>query len=722
MVTITRGYSRLIRSPIPRRILSQSTAGIQNQTRYGSHCPRWTPLTFERFSSISPGGTNPQLLGRLLQGRRLACNYSWDRPFRFVNQSPFGHRLPGAYNKLYFYRSIWTPSTPSDKAALLRQAPNRWARARIHIRYALTRSFRPWTVDDMLGIFSWIFLSNTLFILIGTTTFFSLLLAIANGLSFEDYIARKLGDYLMTLTGATFHFESSISPSWSTGSISLRNVSMHLGPEYAERVKQTARQQVERQQDRSNQNPYRRFDDHYHLEHPSDEVAQLRPDSLQAEVDYTMYDLRIDRIDVTFSVWRWMDGKGLVKDCTMKGVRGVIDRSRVYWDPAVPYNPEAERAKHRPGNFELESFHLEDMLVYMYYPDNFPPFPISIFSASLPQLRQQWFLLDILSADSMVGSYSNCLFSIHRAQDPTTSIAGSIQPGRTAPLRSMARETPAPLPDQRCLVPPTETGPPVKRSHLRIDGVPVGHLNGGIDGPFGWITDGQVDMDAIITFPTDPHAEPIKKLVHGLADDLEQAINQAPHIPLVANINNSIRHRFDDQGPRGMPPLSSNPTLPTRETQSSSPAASPSTRWLLHEIDPQIQFDLQVTFRNPRASVPLQTSDLTYLNNALIRPIVAYMNANRTVTPIPCRFSMRFSDFDGSWSVYDSRFADYASAEIGKGIVQLAYDERERNRRLKRVGLWGVQMVTRNIIAVLEYARGKRGFWHYLGLVNDTPN
>ncbi|RKP37205.1 mitochondrial distribution and morphology protein family 31/32 [Dimargaris cristalligena] len=424
---------------------------------------------------------------------------------------------------------------------------------------------------------------------------------------------------------------------------------MHLGPEYAERVKQTARQQVERQQDRSNQNPYRRFDDHYHLEHPSDEVAQLHPDSLQAEVDYTMYDLRIDRIDVTFSVWRWMDGKGLVKDCTMKGVRGVIDRSRVYWDPAVPYNPEAERAKHRPGNFELESFHLEDMLVYMYYPDNFPPFPISIFSASLPQLRQQWFLLDILSADSMVGSYSNCLFSIHRAQDPTTSIAGSIQPGRTAPLRSMA----------------------LKRSHLRIDGVPVGHLNGGIDGPFGWITDGQVDMDAIITFPTDPHAEPIKKLVHGLADDLEQAINQAPHIPL---------------------------------------------------IDPQIQFDLQVTFRNPRASVPLQTSDLTYLNNALIRPIVAYMNANRTVTPIPCRFSMRFSDFDGSWSVYDSRFADYASAEIGKGIVQLAYDERERNRRLKRVGLWGVQMVTRNIIAVLEYARGKRGFWHYLGLVNDTPN
>jgi Yeast mitochondrial distribution and morphology (MDM) proteins len=37
-----------------------------------------------------------------------------------------------------------------------------------------------------------------------------------------------------------------------------------------------------------------------------------------------MFDLNIDSVDVTLSLWRWLDGKGLVEDAVVKGVRGVL--------------------------------------------------------------------------------------------------------------------------------------------------------------------------------------------------------------------------------------------------------------------------------------------------------------------------------------------------------------------------------------------------------------
>jgi distribution and morphology protein 31 len=42
--------------------------------------------------------------------------------------------------------------------------------------------------------------------------------------------------------------------------------------------------------------------------------------------NYTMYDINIDEVDVTLSFMRWLDGKGLVKDASVKGVRGVIGK------------------------------------------------------------------------------------------------------------------------------------------------------------------------------------------------------------------------------------------------------------------------------------------------------------------------------------------------------------------------------------------------------------
>jgi len=42
------------------------------------------------------------------------------------------------------------------------------------------------------------------------------------------------------------------------------------------------------------------------------------------DIKWSMFDLSVDSIDVTLSLWRWLDGKGLVKDAVVKGVRGVL--------------------------------------------------------------------------------------------------------------------------------------------------------------------------------------------------------------------------------------------------------------------------------------------------------------------------------------------------------------------------------------------------------------
>ncbi|KAJ1656967.1 Mitochondrial distribution and morphology protein 31, mitochondrial precursor [Dispira simplex] len=635
-------------------------------------------------------------------------------------------------------RSVWTPTNEAEKQVLLEKTPGRLARARIHVRFVLMRSFRPWTVDDILGIFSWVFLSNTVFILVGTTTFVSIMLAIANGLSFEDYVAQWVGEYLMSVTGAIFHFESSIVPSWRTGHITFRNLVVHLGPEYAERIKQQSETHV---QGATNEGTtFRRFDDHYYVDQPPEYISRsadacppgpsgISPTGTlltKSDLNYTMYDLKIDQVDVTLSLWRWMDGKGLIKDCSVKGVRGVVDRTHVFWDPAEPYDPVAQRTHHRPGLFEMENVALEDMLLYVYYPDNFPPFPIAVFSANFPRLRQQWLLYDIITADSVVGTYDNCLFSIRRARDPVLASNAAFQP-----RDHLAKMSPDPAenrPSPGALEKPMVLGPG-RCSHLRIDGVNVSHLNAGAEGPFGWITDGQVDVDAVVTFPVNPGEVALKRLVYELADDLEDAISQTSTLPLVTGIQAFLPKKAHIPGLDRCSEL--NHTERSRTEESSSESTNSATMELTSPLpiayptntgdtgQSPLRFDMTLTFRNTRASVPLHTDELTYLNNALIRPIVAYVNANCTVTTIPCHFYMTTAQFDGAWTVYDSEFVYKASTEIGKGFVQLVYDERERNRRLKRVGLWSVQTVTRNLISMLQYARGKRGFWHYLGVVKD---
>ena len=79
----------------------------------------------------------------------------------------------------------------------------------------------------------------------------------------------------------------------------------------------------------------------------------------------------------------------MVEDAVVKGVRGIIDRRNVTWDPEKPYDPKAARRQARQGDFELESLDVSDVLVTIYQPGGFRPFNFSVFNATVPKLRKQ---------------------------------------------------------------------------------------------------------------------------------------------------------------------------------------------------------------------------------------------------------------------------------------------------------------------------------------------
>jgi distribution and morphology protein 31 len=61
---------------------------------------------------------------------------------------------------------------------------------------------------------------------------------------------------------------------------------------------------------------------------------------------------------------------------------------------------------------------------------------------------------------------------------------------------------------------------------------------------------------------------------------------------------------------------------------------------------------------------------MSYMSNALIRPVVAYLNTNYTEIPLKCTFDMKLSDFNGAWYPYDAKVWAYLSESSGREIAK----------------------------------------------------
>ncbi|THV54920.1 hypothetical protein BGAL_0017g00140 [Botrytis galanthina] len=522
------------------------------------------------------------------------------------------------------------PHRPT-REELLAAATGFWSRLKVRFKWFTIRGGRPWNVDDWSAFVSWFVLGNIAWIFIGTTTFFSLVILSINTVVAQETLARWVGDYLTHSAGIKVVFESAIVPRWKDGVITFRNVFVSRRPGQGKT----------------------KFSKGSSLSAAAAAASQRQVDTEgkkeeEEDTNYTQFDVTLDTVNVTLSFVKWWNGKGLLRDVEIKGVRGVIDRTSVHWGDEY-IDPKSFRHEHNPGDFEIDSFKLEDLLVTVHQPNGFRPFSVSIFSCDLPQLRKQWLFYDFLSASNMSGAFDGSLFTIHPRQ--IHGFAGSHALDSSGNDGSSLWK---------------------KQSRLRIDGLKIDHLNRGVEGPFGWIHEGNVDIVSDVMLPTEAD-DSIAKVMSDFYDRMEEAVTSNRYFHI---LENNQRKEEPDK-----------PTEPDASAEK-----------LSHDDNKRyIVMDLRIHLNDVKAAVPLFTRDLSYVNQALIRPIVAYINAKKTFIPINCRIVKRASDFDGSWTIFDSGLMDDMSAETYEAFAKDVVDSQARLRRLKKVGFWSISMAIQAI-------------------------
>lgn len=489
--------------------------------------------------------------------------------------------------------SLLHPVSKPTKDYYLSQATSLWSRIKINTKWFLKKSMKPFNSDDISAFISWVVVSNVLIILLWTTGFTSLVLFIMNTVFAQEYLATKVGELITeNTTNFLVVFENAIVPDWKGGNITFNNVFVSKRPINEEEKKNTKnfikgsqREAVTRAKLALSQQQILVNEENFD------------------EGNFTQYDLTIDQVNVSFSFTKWFSGKGIIDELELNGVRGVVDRTHIFWKPND--DPRNYLNVHAPGDFEIDKFTMNDVLFTIYQPNGFRPFKVSIFNCDLPQLRKHWFFYDFINANAISGTYDDSLFSIYKRYNKDHKLITT----------------------------------------MRVDNLNVDHLNGGVKGPFGWITRGKVDMIGDVKI--------INKQKKNLILDFFN-LKDDPFLNPKKFVKNLLKLSTSEQ-------------------------------------NEQMIINYYLKLHNVQAQVPLLTSELSYINNALIRPIVGYLNSSKAYIPIRCTIEKDVNDFAGSWTMYDSLLNDDMSKKVYEAFADYAVDEERRTIRLKRIGFWSLQ-------------------------------
>nr|POE51596.1 mitochondrial distribution and morphology protein 31 [Quercus suber] len=545
-----------------------------------------------------------------------------------TSQSEALHNAKGSAGSFsggrYLYDRLSHIHRPT-KEELLSAATGFWHRLAIRFKWFSIRSTRPFNSDDIGAFLSWIFWGHVIWVVIGTTTFVSGAIWALNTVFAQETLAGWVGNYLTKSSGIKVVFESAIVPAWKDGVITFHNVFVSRRP---------------------GQNKKERSVSKGSSQTAAAAAAYAKKESApEDDGNYTQFDVTIDTVNVTLSFTKWFNGKGLLHDVEIRGVRGVIDRTSVFPTGEIR-DPKSYRHTHNTGDFEIDSFKMEDVLLTIYQPKNFRPFTVSVFNCELPRLRKQWLFYDFICANNLSGAFDDSLFTIHP--------------------RQVHSHTGVPLVDGMA---EGEAGQWKKHSRLRIDGLKIDHLNRGVDGPFSWIHEGNVDIVADMMIPTDEDGS-IAKVMSDFYDRMEATVTNTS-LPQTNTQDVTINHQDLDE-------------------------MSMSQRSKLSEEEENdkrfVVLDIRVHLNDVRAAIPIFTTDLSYVSNALVRPIVAYINSRRAFIPVNCRVVKRQSEFDGSWTIFDSGLLDDLSRETYDAFARDITDGQQRTKRIKKVGFWTLQL------------------------------
>lgn len=505
-----------------------------------------------------------------------------------------------------------------SKEQLLATASNVFSRLRIRLKWVLKKSNRPLNTDDYSALFSWLVVGNALILIVGTTTFVLLIIFTANTVFAQEFVARKLGEFMTKNSNLTVTFEHAIVPGWKDGKISFKKCFVSRRPKMVRSFKKS-----------SQADAYAKSLD------SSDSEVEPADDG-----NYTQFDLMLEEVTVSLSFLKWMNGTGIIDTMEISGLRGVVDRTHVHWDS----NDDATnyKNKYQFGDFEFNEFSMKDILFTLKQPGNFRPFEVAIYNCELEKLRKHWLFYDFLNANIMSGSYDNSLFTVHKRQrlddfdNSETGLDGDI------PWKRITR--------------------------LRVDSLNIDHLNRGLEGPFGWITSGKVDMTGDVMLPEDGKDFNVSELVSIVAESIHKEATRYRNPEVNDKKHNHV----------------------SRLTNENSTQIS--------EVSKYLVLELSIRLKNVRALVPFQAPELNYVNYALIRPIVAYINLRNSLIEIKSRVVKNIEDFSGSWTIYDSLLMDDISEEVYDSFARYVADDETRLLRMRKVAFWSVQVLVQLVV------------------------
>lgn len=514
-------------------------------------------------------------------------------------------------------------ASPVTREQLLARATNFFSRMKIRLKWVLKKSNRPFNTDDYSALFSWLVMGNVLLFFLATTTFFSLVIFTINTVFAQEFVARKLGEFITKNSKLTVTFENAVVPGWSDGKISFRKCFVSRRPKLSKTFIKGSQAEA------------------YAASVSGSDEDQIGEQEEYDDGNYTQFDLTIEEVNVSLSFKKWVNGTGIVENLEIKGLRGVVDRDHVVWNPdddATNY-----RNVYHQGDFEIEDFKMEDVLFKLIQPSGFRHFDVAIYNCELSKLRKHWLFYDFLNANIMSGSYDNALFTMHKKQRPD-----DFNPEFTDTLDDVS-----------------STWKRITR--LRVDSLSIDHLNTGLEGPFGWITNGKVDMIGDVMVPQENKDLNMSELMGIIAESIKKEANRYQNPEVTKKLLHLDHHM----------------RLTSNECS---------------DILKYFVLDLTIRLNNVRAKVPFQAPELSYINYALIRPIVAYINSKNTFIEIKSRIVKNIEDFSGSWTVYDSLLMDDISEEVYDNFVDYVADEEARLARMKKVGFWSLQLMFQVIV------------------------
>ncbi|SMN18413.1 similar to Kazachstania africana KAFR_0E02490 hypothetical protein [Maudiozyma saulgeensis] len=303
-------------------------------------------------------------------------------------------------------------------------------RIKENIKWFLIRNKkRPFSKDEIGTLFSWLFISQIIWLVLKTTTVVSLLLLTFNTVFAKELVAQFIGKLINYFSeDISIRFQDALIPEWKSGFIKFKDV--HL-----------------------------------------DTNKNQKNDILE-------FHLIFHEIEINLSLRKWLQGKGLINDIKVFGIRGetIINYKE---NKKIENSQELLLDWFTNPNYKLMNVNLSDCKfnVIENFADKLEPksIKIRIFNLDISGLRFNQLLTDFLKANVITGSINNSLFTFHKRQHKL-----SYMDDMKDDLSSWDRIT-----------------------RLRLNSINVNTLGLNKTKSFNWIEDGDVGLVADIMLPQD---------------------------------------------------------------------------------------------------------------------------------------------------------------------------------------------------------------------------